>query len=137
MMKRYWMFLFYAVSVALMVACGGASSTATPIANPTAEPTVAPQESPTQVITPTQETTPTQEPTQPTGPLGTLEFRVTDQPADAVTSIKITIKDIEVHISGGEEMSGWRTVVEGPSQFDLMELMDIEDLLGSATLESG
>ena len=106
MMKRYWMFLFYAVSVALMVACGGASSTATPIANPTAEPTVAPQESPTQIITPTQETTPTQEPTQPTGPLGTLEFRVTDQPADAVSSIVLTIKNIEVHVSGVKNSPG-------------------------------
>ncbi len=66
-----------------------------------------------------------------------MEIRVTDQPTDAVSSIKVTIKDVEVHVSGGEEMSGWRTVVEGTREFDLMELMGIEDVLGSATLAAG
>ena len=69
--------------------------------------------------------------------MGTLEFRVTDQPADAVSSILVTVENIEVHVSGGEEKSGWRTVVEGPRQFDLKELIGVEEVLDSATLEPG
>ena len=131
MMKRYWIFLFYAVSVALVVACGGGGGASTPPAVPTPEATIAP------TAAPTQEATPTQEAPQSAETLGTLEIRVTDQPTDAVSSIKVTIKDIEVHVSGGDEMSGWRTVVDGTRQFDLMELMGIEEVLGDAILDSG
>ena len=66
-----------------------------------------------------------------------LEVRVTDQPADAVSSILFTIKDIEVHVSGGAEASGWRTIVAEPRQFDLIKLLGVEEVLGSATLEPG
>ena len=120
-MKRYWILVFCVVAAALAVACGGGGGTSTPIDIPTPEATLAP----------------TQEPTRIPDDTGTLEIRVTDQPADAVSSILVTIKAIEVHVSGGEEMSGWRTVVEEPRQFDLKELIGIEDVLGSATLEPG
>ena len=66
-----------------------------------------------------------------------MEIRVTDQPADAVSSIVVTIANIEVHSSGGEENSGWITVVEEPQRFDLMELMGVEELLGTTELEPG
>ena len=125
-MKGHLALVFYAVVIALAVACGGGVGTITPIAIPTPdEATAAPGETPTQQATPRPDI------------LGTLEIRVTDQPEDAVSSILVTVKDIEVHVSGGEEKSGWRTVVEGPRQFDLKELTGVEKVLGSATLETG
>ncbi len=129
-MKRYWA-LCYAVTFALVVACGGGGTTSTPIADPTLEATPVPQEAPTLRETPTQDSTP-----RPNN-LGRLEFRVTAQPIDNVSSILVTLKDIEVHFSGGEEMSGWRKVVEKTHRVDLKELTDVEEVLGSATLESG
>ena len=116
-MKKYWVLLLLAV--ALVVACGGEDGVSTPSADTTPEATVPPTLDPG------------------SGDLGTLEIRVTDQPTDAVSSILVTIENIEVHVSGGEESSGWLTVVEGPRQFDLMQLMGIEELLGDTRLEPG
>ena len=124
-MKGQLALAFYAVVIALVVACGGEGSTTSPIAISTLEATLAPVETPTQQATARPDN------------LGTLEFRVTDQPADRVSSILVTVENIEVHVSGGEESSGWRTVVEESSQFDLMKLMGVEEVLGSATLEPG
>ncbi len=124
-MKRYWALVFFAVAFALVVACGGGGATSTPIADPTPEATLVPQETPTQDSTPRPDN------------LGTLEFRVTAQPFDNVSGILVTVKNIEVHVSSGEELLGWRKVVEGPHKIDLKELTGVEDVLGSATLESG
>ena len=110
-----------------------ATAEATPVPD-TPEPTLIPA---TREVTPVPEATPTQQATPSQDKTGTLEIRVTDQPADAVSSILVTVKDIEVHLSGGQEKSGWQTVVEGPRQFDLKELTGIEDVLGSAALEPG
>ena len=61
---------------------------------------------------------------------------MTDQPIDDVSAIVLTVQNIEVNISDGGE-SGWRTVVEGPREFDLLQLHGIEEVLGSATLDVG
>ena len=124
-MKEHLALVFYAAVLALVVACAGGGATPTKSAIPTPEATPAPVETPTQ-----------QAAARPDN-LGTLEIQVTDQPADAVSSILVTVENIEVHVSGGEEKSGWRTVVEGPRQFDLKELIGVEEVLGSASLEPG
>lgn len=117
---------FLVLIMVLLVACGSESSTATQAPLPTAAATLPP----TQTMAP-----PTPTPTP--GPSGTLEVRVTDQPADAVSRILVTLGDIEVHQSGGQEMSGWLTVVTEPQQFDLLKLRGIEELLGESALEVG
>ena len=114
--------------IALVVACGGDGGSSTTSADPARAPTAP-------AITPTE--TPTPGPAQTAAGSGTLEIRVTDQPADAVSSILVTLGNIEVHVSGGQEMSGWITVVEEPQQFELLELMGIEELLGGTELEPG
>ena len=68
---------------------------------------------------------------------GTLEIRVTDQPTDGVTSILVTVSNIEVNVSGDSEDAGWRTVIDQPRQFDLVKLRGVEEILGTATLEPG
>ena len=75
--------------------------------------------------------------TAPPSEEATLEIRVTDQPADAVTSILMTVKNIEVHVSGDSEAAGWRTVISEPRQFDLVKLRGVEEILGEGALEPG
>ena len=49
----------------------------------------------------------------------TLEIRATDAPPDDVSKILITVGSIEVHSAGPD---GWVTVVQGPVEFDLVEI---------------
>ena len=79
-MKRYLGFLF--LVIALVVACGGDSGSSTTSASPTTAPTTPPT---TPAGTPTPADTPGADGS------GTLEIRVTDQPADAISSILVTI----------------------------------------------
>ena len=128
-MRKYWVLAFCVVAVALVAACGSGGPDPTPTREaptPTADPT-----------TTAEAPTPTAEAPTPTAGSGTLEVRVTDQPADAVSSILVTLKDIEVHVSGGAQASGWRTIIGEPRQFDLIKLMGVEEVLGSAILEPG
>ena len=118
-MKKYWG--LFILAVALIVACGGDDGSITTPASQTTAPTTA------AIVAPT---------VGDDGP-GAVEIRVTDQPDDAVSSILITLENIQVHVSGGQEMSGWTTIVEEPQPFELMELMGIEELLGGAELEPG
>jgi len=71
------------------------------------------------------------------GPTGTLEVRVTDQPAADPTEIVLTVENVEVHGSGGDDESGWQMVAAGPFEFDLLKLDGIEEILGDAELEVG
>lgn len=140
-MKNYWMLAFSAVAIVLIIGCGGGGATTPRVTNPTVVATLAPTTTaptslpatPDLVLEDTKrlQSTPGEDNT------GTLEIRVTDQPTDAVSSILVTVENIEVHSSGGQGNSGWQTVVEGPHQFDLMKLMGIEDVLGSTPLEPG
>ncbi|MFQ5860881.1 MAG: DUF4382 domain-containing protein, partial [Dehalococcoidia bacterium] len=98
---------------------------------------------PTPTATPTRAVTPTPTPT-PTPPeaareLGTLEVRVTDQPDHDVTKIEVTASQIRVHRAGEAEAEdvGWQTVVEEEMTFDLLGVVGIEAILGSAELEAG
>ena len=49
----------------------------------------------------------------------------------------MTVKNIEVHVSGDSEAAGWRTVISEPRQFDLVKLRGVEEILGEGALEPG
>lgn len=72
------------------------------------------------------------------GSKGTLVMQITDAPSDLnIEKALVTISNIEVHVAGAEETSGWVTVVEGAKTFDLMKLVGVTDLLGEAQLDVG
>lgn len=75
---------------------------------------------------------------------GTLVLQITDaKPELNITSVLVTISKVEVHLAGaGEEENatteaGWYTVVEEPQTFDLIEIKDAKEFLGSAGLGAG
>ena len=79
---------------------------------------------------------PTQEPVY----ASTLEIRVTDIPPESgISSIEVTVSNIEVHKEGSRW--GWRTrwtkVIGEEQTFDLIEIKDIEQILGEAGIEPG
>ena len=45
--------------------------------------------------------------------------------------------NIEVNNAGGETESGWRTVLDGPISFDLVEFTGVEGVLGDVVLPPG
>jgi len=89
---------------------------------------------------------------------GIVEIRVTDPPPAAVKSAVVYFNSIEVHMaSDGERESdntttsgnvtsgnmtasdnnGWITVIGTPGSFDLMSVIGVEKILGSANLSAG
>ena len=66
-----------------------------------------------------------------------LEVRATDKPPEGVTKILVTASGIEVNKAGGSEETGWRTVVPGPVEFDLVAITGVEEVLGSNELDPG
>ena len=113
-MKFNAIFVLSIAAILFLAACGGGEATPAPPEEPTKPPV-----------------------SQTSADLGTLEVRVTDQPAEAATSILLTVKNIEVKVSGDGGDAGWRTVIAEAKQFDLVKVRDIEEVLGSATLEPG
>lgn len=74
--------------------------------------------------------------------LGTIELRVTDPPPADVKSAIVRLENIEVHPASGnstdsDNNSGWITVLETPASFDLMDVLGIEQLLGSIDVAPG
>ncbi len=63
-----------------------------------------------------------------------MEIRATDAPPKEVTKILITVANIEVHKTTGD---AWVNVVQGPVEFDLVEIQGVEETLGEAILEPG
>jgi len=123
-MKSYALLVLSFATIFFLSACGGADPT------PTTTPSITP--------TPTSTLSPTPTAASPvTSEEGTLEIRVTDQPPDGVTSILVTVSNIEVNVSGDSEDAGWRTVIAQPRQFDLVKVHGVEEILGKATLEPG
>lgn len=71
---------------------------------------------------------------------GTLVLQITDAPGDLnITSAIVTISTVEVHLASGGNNStvGWYTVVEGPNTYDLVEIKDVKEFLGTTELSSG
>ena len=121
-MRREWVLFLFAAFMALAIACAG-------------DDPVTPRDEATTSAAPAA-TAASSEAAPGSGGQGTLEVRVTDQPSPQVSAIVLTVQNIEVSTSGGAE-SGWQTVVEGPNEFDLLQLDGIEKILGSAQLEAG
>ena len=66
--------------------------------------------------------------------VGTLVLKITDAPPDLdITKALVNISHIEVHLIG----AGWRTIVEEPQTFDLIEIKNAKELLGEANLTAG
>ena len=138
MIKPYILIILSIAAVFLLAACGGAEPTAT--SNPTLTPTSIQAPTSAATETPASTDTPRSEPiatatSTATSDAGMLEVRVTARPTDAVTSSLVTVRNIEVSVSGGADE--WRMVAAEPEQFDLVKLQGVEEILGSSTLEPG
>jgi len=71
---------------------------------------------------------------------GTLVLQITDAPSNLnITSAIVTVSSVEVHLGAGSNNStvGWYTVVEGPNTYNLIDIQDVKEFLGSAELSSG
>ncbi len=82
----------------------------------------------------------TEEPSGP-GPVGepetgTIEIRATDAPPTGITSVLVTVDNVEVHMSGAEEDS-WFTVLDSENTFDLVDIQGAEVFLGDKEAEAG
>lgn len=75
---------------------------------------------------------PTPEPT-PTVEWGIIEIRVTDAPPPGVTSANVTLTNIEVHREGG----AWETIIIDKVTFDLLDVVGVTEVLGSANVTVG
>ena len=82
------------------------------------------------------------------GDTGTLIIQITDAPPELnIEKALVTISNVKVHLAeAGEEGSitenaitetGWFSVVEEPKTFDLIEIKDVKEFLGSAELDVG
>ncbi len=85
---------------------------------------------------------PTPQPQSPVPATGTIEVRVTDAPAGyEVTSIMVTIAEdgVQVHRASDNQTEGeWITIpITGDNPFDLKELEDVEEVLGSDNMTAG
>ncbi len=71
---------------------------------------------------------------------GILEIRVTDPPPADVKSAIIHLANIEVHrVSDNttDNESGWVSVIGAPPSFDLMDVIGVEQFLGSVNITAG
>ena len=81
----------------------------------------------------------------PTTQTGTLVLQITDQPNLNIEKALVTISSVQVHIAGEEESNetnttteaGWFTVVDEAKTFDLIQIKDVKEFLGSAELQNG
>ncbi len=110
-MRRFVTLVMVAALVFVMAGCGSSDTPA--------------DESTTDTTAPGEETA-----------TGTIEIRATDAPPEDVTSIVVTVDNIQVHKAGADEDS-WITVVVTKPTFDLILIQDTEVFLGQATVEVG
>ena len=78
---------------------------------------------------------PTPEP-EPTADWGIIEIRVTDPPPADVEHVFITLTNIEVH-RVSDNVSGWETIIIDEVTFDLMDVIGVTAVLGSANVTAG
>ena len=65
---------------------------------------------------------------------GVLILQITDAPPDLdISKALVNISNVEVHLIA----TGWYTVVEESQMFDLIELKDVKEVLGSVELKVG
>lgn len=68
---------------------------------------------------------------------GELVLKITDQPGLNIEEALVTISNVQVHMPSEDNESGWVTVVEGPVEYDLVELIGVEQILGETVLPAG
>jgi hypothetical protein len=81
---------------------------------------------------------------------GIVEIRATDPGPANVTSAVVYLSNLEVHmvsgnvsdnssgnLSSSDNSSGWIPVLGAPASFDLMNVIGVEQILGSANLTAG
>ncbi len=80
----------------------------------------------------------------PTVERGIIELRVTDPPPADVKSAVVYLKNIEVHKvsdnasdNASDDASGWLPIIGAPPSFDLMAVVGVEQILGSANITAG
>lgn len=84
---------------------------------------------------PAPEPTPTPTPT-PAVEQGTIEIRVTDPPPADVASAVVYLTNVEAHLVSANA-SEWITIIGAPPSFDLMTVIGVEEILGSANVTAG
>lgn len=67
---------------------------------------------------------------------GIIEIRVTDPPPANVKSAVVYLSNIEVHRVSGNT-SQWLPIIGAPLSFDLMDVIGVEQVLGSANITAG
>jgi hypothetical protein len=67
---------------------------------------------------------------------GIIEIRVTDPPPADVTSAVVYLTNIEVH-KVSDNVSEWIPIIEAPPSFDLLDVIGVEKILGSANVTAG
>jgi len=76
----------------------------------------------------------------PTVEWGIIEIRVTDPPPPGVETANVTLTKIEVHQASdnvSDNASGWITIIDYEVTFDLFEIIDEADILGSENVTAG
>lgn len=76
----------------------------------------------------------------PTVGWGIIEIRVTDPPPPGVNSANVTLTKIEVHRASdnvSDNASGWITIIDYKVTFDLFEIIEEADILGSENVTTG
>ncbi len=76
----------------------------------------------------------------PTAGWGIIEIRVTDPPPPGVASANVTLTKIEVHKASdnvSDNASGWITIIDYEVTFDLFEIIEEADILGSENVTAG
>ncbi len=71
---------------------------------------------------------------------GQLILKITDAPGDLnITRANVTISKVMVHRSAAvnNTTAGWEMIVNDSQEFDLIELIDVTEFFGSATLNAG
>jgi len=83
----------------------------------------------------------------PSGNKGVLTLQITDAPSSLnIEKAFVTLSDIEVHMAQNNvngtnnetnTTSGWFVVVQGPVTYDLINITNVKQLLGSEELDVG
>ncbi len=80
----------------------------------------------------------------PTKEWGIIEIRATDPPPANVKSAVVYLSNLEIHQATGnaaadtsENASGWISILGVPDSFDLMDVIGVEKILGSANITAG
>jgi len=75
------------------------------------------------------------EPT-PEAEQGIIEIRVTDPPPADVEHAVVYLTNIETHKVVGEE-GEWITIIDIPPSFDLLDVLEVEEVLGAVETQAG